>query len=32
MKEPKLRSKFKTLKSGNCLTTADIVERIINHR
>ncbi len=30
--EPKLRSKFKIVSSGNPLTTADIVERIINHR
>lgn len=30
--EPKRQSKFKTIESGNPLTTADIVARIINHR
>lgn len=30
--EAKARGKFKTIDSGNSLTTADIVERIINHR
>lgn len=30
--EPKNRGKFKVINSGNTLTTADIVERIINHR
>lgn len=30
--EPKRANKFKVIDSGNSLTTADIVERIINHR
>ena len=30
--EPKKQGKFKTISSGNPLTTADIVERIISHR
>ncbi len=30
--EAKARGIFKTVESGNTLTTADIVERIINHR
>ena len=29
---PKACGKFKTIESGNNITTADIVERIINHR
>ena len=31
-KEPKKQSKFKIINSGNPLTTANIVERIISHR
>ena len=30
--EPKKLNKFKVIESGNALTTADIVERIISHR
>ncbi len=30
--EPKRQNKFKVIESGNPLTTADIVERIITHR
>jgi ethanolamine-phosphate cytidylyltransferase len=30
--EPKRQNKFKLIDSGNSLTTADIVARIISHR